>query len=335
MEPRFSFIIPVYNRAADLEALLENFARVMPPAFSYEIIVVDDGSRENIRAVTGKFENLPLHYGRQENAGPGAARNRGMKMARGEWFVFLDSDVLLPEDYAWQLENALARNPEAGIIGGRDDALPDFTLFQKAVNYVMTSFCTTGGIRGNRKQVDRFVPRSFNMAAHRQVWETIGGFSHMHPGEDPEWVYKWWQAGGRTASAPDWKVYHKRRIDWRSFWRQILRFARARMILARRFPGTFKWIHLAPVVFVVLLGLALAGVKWAQIMTGLYFLCTAIEILVRSRSLPVTLTALVLVVVQNLAYAWGVWQGFVRLYVRKMPPERAFPDMFFEKDGKN
>jgi len=329
MKPRFSFIIPVYERPDDLEALLASMQQHIPGDFSYEIIIIDDGSRADIRSVTENYNHLPLRYVRQANAGPGAARNRGMKMARGEWFVFLDSDVLLPENYARALQHAVNRQEGAAIIGGRDDTLPSFTLFQKAVNYVMTSFCTTGGIRGNRKQVDRFVPRSFNMAAHRQVWETIGGFSNMHPGEDPEWVYKWWETGGRTAAAPGWKVYHKRRINLRSFWRQILRFARARVILARRYPGTLKWVHLAPLGFTILTLGALTGAGWARGILAFYLLCAAVEIAWRSRNPAVTILAIFLIFVQNLAYAAGLIEGFIKLYILNQSPEQAFPQMFF------
>ncbi len=331
MQPEFSFIIPVYERQDELEALLHSFRQTMPPDFSYEIIIVDDGSRQaDLKRVTDRFPGLPVHYIRQENAGPGAARNRGMQQARGQWFVLIDSDVLFPGDYAHQLQKAVAHFPQSGMIGGRDTDHPSFSVFQKAVNLVMTSFCTTGGIRGNKTRVGRFVPRSFNMAVHRKVWEQIGGFSDMHPGEDPEWVYRWWQTGGTTASFPAWKIYHKRRINLRSFIRQIRKFARTRVILSKLYPGTFSPVFLAPVLFVLF---TVAAVFYApfRLLLGLYLFCAFIEFLWRSRNIVAALAALPLIFVQNAVYALGLIESFIPICILRKKPREAFPSLFFKK----
>ena len=330
MNPRFSFIIPVYERPDELEALLESFREVMPEDFPYEIIIVDDGSRKaDLRKSVARFPDLPIRFLQQENAGPGAARNYGMQHARGEWFVLIDSDVIFPGDYPMQLSAAVARFPDAGMIGGRDTDHVSFSPFQKAVNLVMTSFCTTGGIRGNKTRVGKFVPRSFNMLVHRKVWDSIGGFSDMHPGEDPEWVYRWWQAGGKTASYPDWKIFHKRRIDLRSFIRQIYKFAVTRVILTKQFPGHFSWVFLAPVGFILFLILSFFF-KPVLYLLLFYLLCSFVEFLVRSRDVRVAFLALPLIFIQNAAYAYGLIQGFIHLYLLGKEPRRAFPQLYFK-----
>ena len=325
----FSFIIPVYNRPDELAELLISFREAEKYGIAYEIIVADDGSREDLRPVTGQFKDLPLIFFRQENAGPGAARNAAMERARGAYFVILDSDVLLPPDYFKNLKQAVERFPQAGMLGGSDASGKDFTPFQKAVDLAMTSFCTTGGIRGGKKRTGRFVPRSFNMVVRRDVWERIGGFSAMHPGEDPEWVYRAWDAGYRTEAVPDLQVLHKRRIDLASFWRQVLRFGRARAILTRMYPAYFSPVYLAPLVFVLWTLTLLTGpavLRWAWVA---YMLCVAGEFLVRSRSLPVTLKALMLLFVQHTGYAAGFLEGWMKLFILGKQPEKAFPGMYF------
>ena len=330
----FSFIIPVYNRADELAELLASFVKTDKAKAAYEIIVADDGSTEDIQAVVNRFSGLPVMYFRQANAGPGAARNAAMERAKGKYFVILDSDVLLPADYFEKLIEAVEKHPQAGMLGGSDASDSGFTAFQKAVDLTMTSLCTTGGIRGAKKQAGRFVPRSFNMVVRRDVWEQTGGFSDMHPGEDPQWVYRAWDAGFSTVAVPDLKVFHKRRINLRSFWRQVLRFGRARAILTRQFPRYFSPVYLAPVFFVLWTLLAITGPGFFRWTWVAYALCAFVEFLIRSPHPLLALEALFLMLVQHTGYALGFLQGWFKLFILGKNPRQAFPGMFFAEKNK-
>ncbi len=330
----FSFIIPVYNRADELAELLDSFRAMDKTDATYEIIVADDGSSENIRPVAEQYGDLPVNYFRQANAGPGAARNAAMERARGRYFVILDSDVLLPADYFEKLMRAVEQFPRAGMLGGSDASDRSFTGFQKAVDLTMTSFCTTGGIRGAKKSTGRFVPRSFNMVVRRDVWEQIGGFSDMHPGEDPEWVYRAWDAGFRTVAVPELQVFHKRRINLGSFWKQVLRFGRARAILTRIFPQYFSPVYLAPAVFVLWTLTAVTGPWFFRWTWAAYVLCAYVEFMLRSANPLLALQALFLMFVQQTGYALGFLQGWFKLFILGKNPRKAFPGMFFAEKNK-
>jgi len=245
---RYSFIIPVFNRPDEVDELLESMTRQTVKDF--EVIVVEDGSTVTCKAVCDKYAGiLDLHYYYKENSGPGQSRNYGAERAKGEWLIVLDSDVVLPEGYM----RSLTIGGEAfSAFGGPDAAHPSFTPVQKAISYSMTSFFTTGGIRGGKgKKMDKFYPRSFNMGIRREVYQELGGFSKMRFGEDIDFSYRIVEAGYKTALLPGAWVWHKRRTDFRKFFRQVYNSGIARINLTKRHPGTLKLVHLLPTVFTI------------------------------------------------------------------------------------
>ena len=179
---------------------------------------------------------------------PGQSRNYGAERAQGEWLIVLDSDVVLPENYLQAVEDGLQEKP-ADAWGGPDASHPSFTPVQKAISYSMTSFFTTGGIRGGKAKLDKFYPRSFNMGILRDVYLKLGGFSKMRFGEDIDFSYRIVEAGYKTRLLPDAWVWHKRRTDFRKFFRQVYNSGIARINLMKRHPGTLKLVHLLPTVF--------------------------------------------------------------------------------------
>ena len=282
---KYSIIVPVYNRPDEVGELLASLSRQTVKDF--EVIVVEDGSSIRCEDVCKQFAGvLDLHYYEKPNSGPGQSRNYGAERARGEWVVVLDSDVVLPKGYLAAVEESLSPNPspvergddesEASPIGGRlegasafggpDAAHDSFTPVQKAISYSMTSFFTTGGIRGGKKKgaLDKFYPRSFNMGVRRDVYQQLGGFSKMRFGEDIDFSYRIVEAGYQTALIPEAWVWHKRRTDFRKFFRQVYNSGIARINLEKRHPGTMKLVHLLPAVFtlgvIALLLLFLLGV---------------------------------------------------------------------------
>ena len=246
---RFSFIVPVFNRPDEVDELLQSLTRQTVRGF--EVIVVEDGSQVPCRDVCEKYASqLDIHYFDKPNSGPGQSRNYGVERAQGEYVIILDSDVVLPDGYLAAVEQELQRKP-ADAFGGPDSAHPSFTPTQKAISYSMTSFFTTGGIRGGKKKLDKFYPRSFNMGIRREVYEQLGGFSSMRFGEDIDFSIRIFKGGYRCRLFPEAWVWHKRRTDFRKFWRQVYNSGIARINLYKKYPESLKLVHLLPMVFTV------------------------------------------------------------------------------------
>ena len=229
---RFSFIVPVFNRPDEVDELLQSLTRQTVRGF--EVIVVEDGSQMPCRDVCEKYASqLDIHYFDKPNSGPGQSRNYGVERAQGEYVIILDSDVVLPDGYLAAVEQELQREP-ADAFGGPDSAHPSFTPTQKAISYSMTSFFTTGGIRGGKKKLDKFYPRSFNMGIRREVYEQLGGFSSMRFGEDIDFSIRIFKGGYRCRLFPEAWVWHKRRTDFRKFFRQVYNSGIARINLYKK-----------------------------------------------------------------------------------------------------
>ena len=206
---KYSFIIPVYNRPDEVDELLDSLTR--QTLRDFEVVVVEDGSAIPCREVVSKYAGrLTVHYYNKENSGPGQTRNYGVERANGEYMLILDSDCILPEDYLEEVEAEL-RAKKADAFGGPDRAHHSFTDVQKAINYAMTSLFTTGGIRGGKKKLDKFYPRSFNMGIRKDVYQALGGFSKMRFGEDIDFSIRIFKAGYACRLFPEAWVWHKRR----------------------------------------------------------------------------------------------------------------------------
>ena len=259
---KYSIIVPVFNRPDEIDELLESLTR---QTFNdFEVIIVEDGSQKPCKDVCDKHtDKLNLKYFMKENSGPGQSRNYGAERSEGEYLLILDSDVVLPENYLYAIEEELHRD-KADAFGGPDRAHNSFTDTQKAISYSMTSFFTTGGIRGGKKKMDKFYPRSFNMGIRREVYNKLGGFSKMRFGEDIDFSIRIFKAGCKCRLFPGAWVYHKRRTDFRKFWRQVYNSGIARINLYKKYPESLKLVHLLPMVFTVGVGicciLAMTGV---------------------------------------------------------------------------
>ena len=263
---KYSIIIPVFNRPEEVDELLESLLGQEEKDF--EVVIVEDGSQIPCKEVCEKYaDRLDLHYYQKENSGPGQSRNYGAERAVGDYLLILDSDVVLPRGYLRAVSEELDRKP-ADAFGGPDRAHDSFTDTQKAISYSMTSFFTTGGIRGGKKKLDKFYPRSFNMGIRRDVYQELGGFSKMRFGEDIDFSIRIFKAGKHCRLFPEAWVWHKRRTDFRKFWRQVYNSGIARINLYRRYPESLKLVHLLPMVFTV--GTALLGLL---VLTGILLLC--------------------------------------------------------------
>ncbi|MBO4549371.1 MAG: glycosyltransferase [Bacteroidaceae bacterium] len=245
---KYSIIVPVYNRPDEVDELLQSLTR--QTFKDMEVIIVEDGSSRPSEAVVHKYAGkLQLRYYTKENSGPGPTRNFGAEHSQGEFLIFLDSDCVLPPDFLKAVNDELNRK-ECDAWGGPDKAHKSFTPVQKAISYSMTSFLTTGGIRGGKKQMDkRFYPRSFNLGIRRSLYRQLGGFSSMRFGEDIDLSIRIYESGASCRLFPDAWVWHKRRTDFKKFFKQVHNSGIARINLMKRHPGSLKLVHLLPMIF--------------------------------------------------------------------------------------
>ncbi len=245
---KYSIIVPVYNRPDEVDELLQSLAQ--QTFRDMEVIIVEDGSSLPCENVVHRYAGkLPLRYYTKENSGPGPTRNFGAEHSQGDWLIFLDSDCVAPPDFLCAVEEELKRK-ECDAWGGPDKAHESFTPVQKAISYSMTSFLTTGGIRGGRKQMDRkFYPRSFNLGIRRSLYRQLGGFSSMRFGEDIDLSLRIYESGASCRLFPEAWVWHKRRTDFHKFFKQVHNSGIARINLMKRHPGSLKFVHLLPMFF--------------------------------------------------------------------------------------
>lgn len=328
----YSFIIPVFNRPNEIRELLESFSQVEFDR-DYEIVIVEDGSIEKGDAIIEEFnEELNISYYFKTNSGPGDSRNYGMQKAKGEYFIVLDSDVILPPNYLLEVDKFLEMN-YVHAYGGPDDAHASFSDLQKAINFAMTSFLTTGGIRGGKKQVGKFQPRSFNMGISKEVFEATGGYGKIHPGEDPDLTFRIWNAGFETALIPDAKVFHKRRISWSSFRMQVYKFGVVRPILSKWHKGTGKITFWFPTLFTLYLLFALILSPVCQLpilLVSIYLLLIMSNALSKTKSPKIALMSVATSLIQFTSYGYGFLLSNFKLHVLRKEPKEAFPNFFFK-----
>jgi glycosyltransferase involved in cell wall biosynthesis len=334
---KYSVIVPVYNRPDEVDELLESLCSQTFKDF--EAIIVEDGSQKPCKDVCDKYASiLDLHYYLKNNSGPGQSRNYGVERAHGEYVIILDSDVVLPTTYLEATDKSLTSylSPLTSIVawGGPDAAHPSFTPVQKAISYSMTSFFTTGGIRGGKAKLDKFYPRSFNMGIRRDVYQQLGGFSKMRFGEDIDFSYRIVEAGYMPRLFPDAWVWHKRRTDFRKFFRQVYNSGIARINLEKRHPGTMKLVHLLPMVFTLgVIGLLLlapftCGVSLLPLI--LYCLLIFVDSSLKNKSLWVGLLSVPAAFVQLMGYGFGFLESWWKRCVLKQDEFTAFEKNFYK-----
>lgn len=303
----YSLIIPVYNRPDEIQELLESLSKQSDADF--EVVIVEDGSSEKCDEVVDAYQGmLNISYFFKENTGPGQSRNYGFARAKGNYCIFLDSDCVIPPDYMKIVRASLEEN-YIDAFGGPDKAHPDFSLLQKAINYSMTSFFTTGGIRGGSEKLDKFYPRSFNMGYSREVFEKTGGFSKMRFGEDIDMSIRILKKGFGTRLIKDAFVYHKRRTNLRQFYKQVINSGIARISLYKRHPESLKWVHFAPAAFTfstaVLILLAIFWSPLFLLVNGFHIFLILLDSTIRNKCIRIGLLSIITSYVQLFGYGIG------------------------------
>lgn len=329
----FSFIIPVFNRPEEVQELLHSLT-LQTYTKPFEVVLVEDGSLNDCKAVVDLYkERLDIGYYYKSNSGPGDSRNSGMRKAKGSYFIILDSDCLLPADY---LENVAAYLNEhyVDFFGGPDAALSSFSSVQKAINFSMTSFLTTGGIRGGSERLSKFQPRSFNMGISKLAFESSQGFGLIHPGEDPDLTIRLWEMGYESHLFPKAYVYHKRRIDWSKFYKQVFKFGKARPILNKRYPKYSKLSYWFPILFCFgFIFSVIASFFDMYLCIGaylIYILLVGLSALFKEKSFSVAILSIVATGVQFYGYGVGFSIAYLKLRFSKSDEADVLPEMFFK-----
>jgi glycosyltransferase involved in cell wall biosynthesis len=329
---KFSFIIPVYNRPEETKELLESLATQTD--LDFEVVIVEDGSKNTSEEIVKSFSSiLNILYFFKENSGPGDSRNYGMKNATGDYFIILDSDCILPSTYFENVKNALKLD-YVDCFGGPDKALDSFSDTQKAINYAMTSFLTTGGIRGGSEKIEKFQPRSFNMGLSKKAFEDSKGFGNIHPGEDPDLSMKLWKKGYRTTLIKEAFVYHKRRIDWNKFYMQVNKFGKARPILNLWYPEYSKFTFWFPTLFLIVFVLATMNALLRYYLPiflfFVYFLMLFVDSTLKNKSSKVGFLSIIATCIQFYGYGIGFLISTIKIVIMKKEPKEAFPELFFK-----
>jgi glycosyltransferase involved in cell wall biosynthesis len=328
---KLSVIVATFNRKRELQDLLASLAtQTLPPA-QFEVVVVDDGSSDGTNLLvetTIKKASFTIKYYYQQNKGPGKARNLGMERASGDVLIFIDSDCILPPEYLSTVHRAFEEQ-KIDAYGGPDRTAENFPAWDKAVNYTLTSFITTGGLRGSEgAKLARYYPRSFNMGFKRSLYERIGGFGSIYQyGEDIEFSHRILESGARVAFLPDAYVYHKRRTNIRAFAKQIYKMGRARIQLARIDRKLLEPLHLVPSAVLIAVALFIIGSLLSETARTIAYV-TAVPVvllvvllglhgLYRTRSLAGAALIPLAFVIQVTAYGWGmIVEGVRTIYLK-------------------
>ena len=328
---KYSFVIPVYNRPDEVDELLDSLTR--QTLRDFEVVVVEDGSSVPCKEVVDRYsDRLSIHYYNKENSGPGQTRNYGVERANGEYMLILDSDCIIPENYLEAVEAEL-RTKKADAFGGPDRAHDSFTDVQKAINYAMTSFFTTGGIRGGKKKLDKFYPRSFNMGVRKDVYQALGGFSKMRFGEDIDFSIRIFKGDYVCRLFPEAWVWHKRRTDLKKFFKQVHNSGIARINLYKKYPESLKLVHMLPAVFTLgIVFLLLASLLWGGSLSllVLFALIVCVDSSLQNKSLKIGLLSVAASFIQLTGYGTGFLRAWWKRCVCGKSEFAAFEKNFYK-----
>lgn len=329
---KYSLIIPVYNRPDEVNELLESLTK--QTFKNFEVVLVEDGSQVPCKEVANQFDAaLEINYFFKDNSGPGLSRNYGAERATGDYIIFLDSDCVIPEHYLEEVDRAL----ESGYrdaFGGPDKAHASFTNLQKAINYAMTSFLTTGGIRGGKKRLDVFYPRSFNMGYSKEVFKKTGGFSSMRFGEDIDMSLRILDNGFKTMLIEKAYVWHKRRTKFKRFYKQVFNSGIARINLYLRHPHSLKTVHVLPSLFLIgCLFFILAALfihPYFIFPILLFTILVLIDSSIQNKNLVVGLMSVPASFIQLLGYGSGFLYAFWKRIILKKDEFSMYEKTFYK-----
>lgn len=337
----YSIIVPSFNRREEIGELLQSLTSINFPRERFEVIIADDGSSDGTSELVNthqKTTNLNIRMFRQDHLGPGAARNMGMKHAKGDFFIFVDSDCTVDHRWLAAIDNGLSEQ-DADAFGGPDSYRQDFPPLLKAINYSMTSFLTTGGIRGSKRRMGKFYPRSFNMGLSRQIYEKIGGFGDLRHGQDIEFSHRIIKSGARIVLIPDAIVFHKRRTSLRKFFRQVFNWGVARINLYKISPEMLEWVHALPALALLLfISLLVAGLfsnaiwlafRWILLLGTAALVLSGVHAATVYRNFRMLYLVPIVIPIQIAGYGIGFLSAFVARVVFGHEPITGFQKKYY------
>ena len=330
----FSIITPVFNRPDEMNELLQSLV-LQNITENFEVVIVEDGSTISCENEVDKFKlNLNISYFLKYNSGPGDSRNFGMNLAKGEYFILFDSDCIIPPDYLSQVSKSL-QNDYVDFYGGPDKADSTFSNIQKAINFAMTSFLSTGGIRGGSEKLNTFEPRSFNMGLSRKAFDASKGFKNIHPGEDPDLSIRLWELGFKSKLISEAFVYHKRRIDFKRFSEQVNKFGKVRPILNSWHPEYAKPTFYLPALFVIGFFISIVLIIFLKDflikLYCLYFFLIFIVSSIQNKNITIGYLSVKAVWKQFFGYGLGFIESYFKIIIQNKEPEKVFPELFFKE----
>ncbi len=329
---KYSFIIPVFNRPEEIFELLKSVEN-LDFSDDFEIVIIEDGSSKKCKKVVSFFNSkLNISYYYKDNSGPGSSRNYGMKLAKGNYFIILDSDCILPPHYLKTVDQFLKKN-FYHCFGGADTSDSSFSSLQLAINYTMTSMLTTGGIRGHKRAIQKFEPRSFNMGMSKEVFEITKGFSNIHPGEDPDLSFRILKHNYATVFIPDAFVVHKRRLSWNKFYHQISKFGLVRPILNKWHPNTAKITFWFPTFFIFFTFCSLLFSYFNGLFLiplASYLTLIVMDSTLKNKNIFIGFYTLIALFIQFTAYGFSFLKSTFYINYLKRDPEKQFPKLFFK-----
>lgn len=317
--PKYSIIVPVYNRPQELDDLLQSLTK--QTFTDFEVLIIEDGSTIKSDKVFETYSSqLNLHYFFKPNSGPGPSRNFGFENANGKYFVAFDSDCQIPSHYLESVEKFLQSKP-LDAWGGPDRGHENFTTLQQAMACTMSSMLTTGGIRGGK--LKNFQPRSFNMGITREAFKITGGFHFDRFAEDIELSIRMKRLGLQVGLIPDAFVYHQRRATLKEFFNQVSNFGKGRVLVGRAHRGEVKLVHWFPTLFLFGLLAILPLLMINTILSVLavsfylfYLIGISFDSLKKTKSIEVALLSIPSALVQLTGYGWGFLKEISRFTTR-------------------
>ncbi|MDR1347481.1 MAG: glycosyltransferase [Prevotellaceae bacterium] len=323
---QFSIIIPVLNRPYEIKEFLESLSQQTDKDF--EVIIMEGDSIQPCDETCKEYSKiLNIKHIKNKILSRSIRRNSGIEAAAGNYLIFFDSDCILPTQYIEIIRKQLNEN-YADCFGGIDNADKSFNTLQKAVNCSMTSFFTTGGIRGSAGKSKNFLPRAFNMGFSKEAYKKVGGYNDII-GEDIDLSMRIKEAGFSVRLIKDAFVYHKRRLTLKKFYMQTYTFGRARVVLSRLHKGSLKILHLLPVGFT--LGnflLIVAGIifcnAWLLLPVATYAIVIFTDSMIKTKKTPISLLAILTGCIQLFGYGTGFLDELATRRASKKSAEKMY-----------
>jgi len=323
---KISIVTPTYNRVDELTALIHSISVQNFDLSNVEHIISDDGSTDGTKELVEEEARklpYPLIYISQQNQGPGAARNHGIEEASGELILFIDSDCEAHPEWIATIWKAYTKD-DFDACGGPDGAKDDFTSLQKAIDYSMTSFLTTGGMRGHsEKMMAKFYPRTHNMGVTKSMVEKSGGFGDLRHGQDIDFSFRIKENNGRIKFLQDALVYHRRRTTLKQFFKQVFNWGVARINLGKISPKLLEPIHYLPAIATSFVLVIVVGAIMGNFLSKIIFLFGVLSLLLFSiaggKNKKDSITGLWLIAVtpiQVIGYGLGFIYGFYKRYLK-------------------